>query len=83
MEVCFMKDLIKSMDNLPWLAKIILALPVLDGIVWGIYRIVKGLDRGDTLMLIVGILWVILGATLLWVIDLVSVILYKKVVFIA
>jgi hypothetical protein len=78
-----MKDLIKSMDNLPWLAKIILALPGLDGIVWGIYRIVKGLDRGDTLMLIVGILWVILGATLLWVIDLVSVILYKKVVFIA
>jgi len=78
-----MKDLIKSMDNLPWLAKIILALPVLDGIVWGIYRIVKGLDRSDTLMLIVGILWIILGATIFWIIDIISIILYKKVVFIA
>jgi hypothetical protein len=83
MEVCFMKDLIKSMDNLPWLAKIILALPGLDGIVWGIYRIVKGLDRGDTLMLIVGILWIILGAAIFWIIDIISIILYKKVVFIA
>jgi hypothetical protein len=78
-----MKDLIKSMDNLPWLAKIILALPGLDGIVWGIYRIVKGLDRGDTLMLIVGILWIILGAAIFWIIDIISIILYKKVVFIA
>ncbi len=83
MEVCFMKDLIKSMDNLPWLAKIILALPGLDGIVWGIYRIVKGLDRSDTLMLIVGILWIILGAAIFWIIDIISIILYKKVVFIA
>lgn len=78
-----MKDLIRSMDNLPWLAKLILALPVLDGIVWGIYRIVKGLDRGDTLMLVVGIIWVALGATLFWVIDIISIILYKKVAFIA
>ncbi|MFP4177150.1 MAG: hypothetical protein ACLFTZ_00145 [Acholeplasmataceae bacterium] len=78
-----MKNLIRSMDDLPWLVKIILALPVLDGIVWGIYRIVKGLDRDDMLMLIVGVLWVAFGAVFLWIIDLFSIILYKRVVFIA
>lgn len=30
-----MKNLVKTFDGLPWILKIILALPVLDGLVWG------------------------------------------------
>ena len=78
-----MKDLIKSFDQLPWIVKLILALPFIDGIAWGIYRVLKGLDENDMLKLIVGILWIVLGMAILWIIDLLSVILYKKVVFMA
>ena len=78
-----MKDIVEAFDNLPWIVKLILALPIVDGIAYGIYRIAKGLDKNDMFMVIVGILWIFVGATLFWIIDLVSVILYGKVVFIA
>ena len=32
-----MKDVVKSFDNLPWLVKLLLCLPVLN-IAWAIYR---------------------------------------------
>lgn len=71
-----MKDLIKSFDNLPWIAKIILCIPVLD-IVWAIYRIIKGVANNDAVLIIVGIIWVIGGCTITWVWDLVTTLLYK------
>jgi hypothetical protein len=36
-----MKDLVRAFDNLPWIFKLILCLPVIDGIAWGIYRLQK------------------------------------------
>lgn len=72
-----MKDLIKSFDELPLILKIIFALPGLD-IIWAIYRIVKGLATGNSLMLIVGIIWIVAGATICWVLDLVFLILGKQ-----
>lgn len=68
---------VKAMDNLPLWAKIILALPVLD-IVWAIYRIVKGAVQGKTSILLGGILWLLLGWAILWVIDIVSICMAKK-----
>ncbi len=58
-----MKEYVKLIDGLPQILKIILALPGLDGIVYGLYRIAKG-------RLIVGILWIFLGFAILWIIDL-------------
>jgi len=78
-----MKDLVRSFDRLPFIVKLILALPGIDGIAWGIYRIAKGIDQKDTLMLVMGIVWIVAGATILWIIDLVTVILYNKVVLFA
>ena len=75
-----MKDLLKAIDNLPWIVKVILALPGLD-IVWAIYRIVKGLDTGHTLTLIMGIVWIFVGPCLTWVLDLVWTILGKPLLF--
>lgn len=69
-----MKEYVKFIDDLPYIMKIILALPGLDGIFYGIYRIAKG-------RLLIGILWIILGFAILWIIDLISVILNGKVTF--
>ncbi len=69
-----MKEYVSFIDGLPYIVKIILALPGLDGIFFGIYRIAKG-------KLIIGILWIVLGFAILWIIDLISVILNGKVTF--
>ena len=70
-------ELIKAFDNLPKIVKILLALPVLD-IVWAIYRIVKGACTGNLVTLVVGIIWLVAGCTVTWVLDLVFLILDKQ-----
>lgn len=72
-----MKSCVKWFDNLPWIVKIIFALPGLD-LLWAIYRIVKGAAHGKIGMIIAGILWIILGWAILWIIDLICVLIYKK-----
>lgn len=67
-----MKQYVKFIDGLPWIVRLILALPGLDGIFYGIYRIAKG-------RIIVGLLWIFPGIAILWIIDLVTVILNGKV----
>ncbi|BCR36772.1 hypothetical protein [Mariniplasma anaerobium] len=73
-----MNDLVKAFDDLPWILKLILALPGIDGIAWGIYRIAKGITKNDLTLIIVGILWIAFGFVIFWVIDLVTILLYKK-----
>ncbi len=68
---------VSAIDGLPWIVKIILCLPILNW-VYGIYRIVKGLSTNDTLMWIIGILWIIPGSVICWLIDLICTIVYKK-----
>ncbi len=67
-----MKEYVRTIDGLPLIVRLILAFPVFDGIVYGIYRIAKG-------RLIVGILWIVLGVPFLWIIDLITILLYGKV----
>ncbi|MCK4551726.1 MAG: hypothetical protein KAU02_02330 [Tenericutes bacterium] len=69
-----MKEYVKFIDGLPLILKVILALPGFDGIVYGIYRIAKG-------RLIVGILWIILGIFILWIIDIYHILTEGKVKF--
>lgn len=73
-----MKGFVKWFDECPWWLKIIFALPVLD-IVWAIYRIVKGAAYGKIWTLIGGILWIILGWAILWLIDLICVLGWKHI----
>lgn len=75
-----MKDFIKAMDDLPLILKIILALPALD-IVWGIYRIVKGVAYKNVVALIFGILWIIPGSVICWILDIVTLLLNNKLLF--
>lgn len=78
-----MKGLIKAMDNLPWIVKLILALPILDGLVWGIYRLLKGLVNKNLFQIIGGIIWIFVGAAILWIIDIITIIMFKKVTVLA
>lgn len=72
-----MKGFVNWMDNCPLVLKIIFALPGLD-LIWAIYRIVKGAAYNKLGLIIAGILWIVLGWAILWVVDLVSIIVWKK-----
>lgn len=72
-----MKNLLKSIDELPLLVKIIFCIPMLD-IIWAIYRIIKGATENNVLLLVIGILCIVPGAVFVWVVDLVTTILYGK-----
>jgi len=72
-----MKNLLKSIDELPLIVKIIFCIPMLD-IIWAIYRIIKGATESNVLLLVIGILCIIPGAAFVWIVDLVTTILYGK-----
>ena len=68
---------VSAMDSLPWIVKLILCIPVLN-FIWGIYRIVKGLSKNNAAMWVAGILWIIPGFFICWIIDLICVIINKR-----
>lgn len=69
-----MDSYVKTIGGLPLIMKILLALPFIDGIVYGLYRIAKG-------KLLIGILWIVLGAIILWIIDIVTIVMHGKLTF--
>ncbi len=77
-----MNDFIKTIDGLPKVVKIIFALPFLD-ILWAIYRIIKAVVKKNTTNLIVGIIWILLGWGILWVVDLICIIMKDRIPFTA
>lgn len=72
-----MKGIVKWFDDAPLWLKVIFALPGLD-IIWAIYRIIKGAAHGKVGLIVIGILWIILGWAILWVIDLISILIMKR-----
>ena len=73
-------ELIKAIDNLPKIVKIIFALPFLD-IIWAIYRIVKGAVNSNIVTLVAGIVWIIIGSSICWILDIVFIALDKQPLF--
>lgn len=71
-----MKELIKQIDALPLIVKIILAIPALD-IIWGIYRIVRAVDTNNIAGIVIGI--VLLFVPVMWIIDIVMILLKGNV----
>lgn len=69
----------RAIDNLPWILKLIFALPVLDGIVYGIYRICAGVAKHSVLRIIMGIIWIFVGAAIFWIIDIICVIISGRI----
>ena len=75
-----MKGLVKTIEGLPKIVKLILAIPALD-IVWAIYRIIKGVAYKNYVTLIAGILWIFPGIFLGWLLDIVALLMKDKVFF--
>ena len=76
-----MKDIIKAFDNLPTIVKVILALPGLD-IVWAVYRLCRSIDKNNTDGIILGVLMILLCPVIFWILDIISLIAYDKVLWI-
>ncbi len=74
-------SLIAAFDGLPKIVKIILALPFLD-VVWAVYRLVRSIAHNNTLGIVLGILMLFFCAALFWVVDLITIIVWNKVVWI-
>ncbi|MBQ1975853.1 MAG: TM2 domain-containing protein [Clostridia bacterium] len=75
-----LKKLRETLDTLPWIAVLLLVI-FADGIYGGLYRITKG----DTTGIVIGILWIVTGGLfgIGWIIDLVTVVVNKKITFLA
>lgn len=65
----------KWLNSLPLIVKILLALPFIDGIIYGIYRICKGTTSG----IVLGIVWLFIGSFIGWILDIVFLLMEKPV----
>ncbi|HQC55043.1 MAG TPA: hypothetical protein PKX91_04905 [Clostridia bacterium] len=74
------KSFVKAMDGLSKIVKIILALPFLD-IVWVVYRLIKSISKKNTLGIVLAILLLIFGIPFLWLIDIITIIISNKVLW--
>lgn len=63
---------INFFDKLPFVLKLLFALPILDGIFYGIYRIGKG-------QVVWGIVWLVFGMFLFFVVDIYSILKVGRV----
>ena len=70
--------MIKTYDNLPWIARLIIVI-VFGAIVGGIYRIIKFVETKETKTLVFGILALIFPVSVVfWVLDIVATITNGK-----
>ena len=73
-----MRDIIKAIDKLPFLAKLILALPGL-GIFWAVYRLLRSLDRGNTVGIVLAVVLLFACPTFFWIVDVICLLLNGNV----
>lgn len=73
-----MKDIIKTIDELPFIVKIILSLPVV-AIVWSVYRLLRSIDAKNTLAIVLSIVLLVAGPAFFWIVDMICVIINKKI----
>ena len=76
-----MASFVKAMDDPPLIVKIILALPMID-IIWVIYRIIKSTSKESVIGLILGVILLIIGIPFLWLVDIITLIVSNKVLWI-
>ena len=71
-----MQDLIKQVNGLPLIVKLLLCIPIVE-IFYGICRIINQLTKGEinVLYLVLAILTVIPGAAFMWIVDIICVLM--------
>lgn len=75
-----MKGFISAMDNLPLWAKVLLAIPMLD-IIWVVYRLIKSIDANNVVGIVLAVVLIVIGIPFLWLVDIISLIVAKKVLW--
>jgi hypothetical protein len=73
-----MKSLIKAMDNLPLLIKLILCIPAV-AIVWMIYRLCRSLDKNNLVGVVLAIVLIFVGIPFMWLVDLLCILMKGNV----
>lgn len=73
-----MKDIVKTLEGLPWIVRVLLTL------LWGAYanilRLFRSIAANNVLGMVLSIILLLCGGFfILWIIDLVMVILGKKI----
>ncbi len=76
-----MKAVIKWFDKLSKVVKIIFAIPFLD-ILWTVYRILRSANKKNTLGIVLGVVLIVLGLPWLWLVDIITIALKNKVLWI-
>lgn len=67
----------EAIDSLPFWLKLIFCIPALD-IIWAIYRIIKGVETSNAVLIVVGILWIFPGSVICWLVDIVTMLINGK-----
>ncbi len=76
-----MNSIVKSFDSLPKIVKIIFALPFLD-IIWAIYRLIRSISKSNVLAILLSIVMLVLCPAIFWIVDLITIIVSDKVLWI-
>lgn len=76
-----MNAFVKGMDNLGLVWKLIFALPFLD-IIWNIYRLMRSVDKGSVLGIVLAIILIVIGWSFLWILDIITILLSRRVLWI-
>lgn len=67
-----MESLIKAIDNLPKIVKLILCIPAI-AIVWVVYRLCRSLQKQNMVGVILAIVLIFVGIPFMWLIDLLCI----------
>lgn len=73
-----MKDLVKALENLPWIVRVLLVL------LWGAYgnliRLFKSIAANNIVAIVLSVILLLCGGfVVLWIVDLVCVLLNKNI----
>lgn len=75
-----MNEVIRFFDDLPLIVKVIFALPVLD-ILWAVYRLCRSIEHNNTAGIILAVLMLLFCPTLFWIVDIVTLLVMGKVIW--
>lgn len=67
-----MKELLKAVDDLPLIVKVILCIPCIE-IFYGVCRVVQGVVKNDVVWIVLAVLTILPGAFFMWIVDLIWV----------
>ena len=73
-----MKDLVKALEGLPWIVKVLLVIFV--GIYGNLLRLFKSLAAGNLIGIVLSLVLLVSGGlVILWLIDLICVLIGKDI----